>query len=252
MGHAVERRKATREVTFRLTDEELLEKGRKAADLRLARTAIQEEFLRVKSTFKGRLEEKENELSTTLALIREGVEKRVADVIDVFRFDDAVVETYLHDRDVDSTTAEPIETRQMTADERQMGFKFKKHDKNQPELPLPATEPAKSPATMGDPEPWRTDLPMPEHDGQEAYVTGEPDRPTMVRYLALTWRLEAGEGALFKVKTEEIFGNPALVWVKDMGSAPAVTAPAPEEPPAVEPERPAIVQAPASEEPTPA
>ncbi len=199
MGYASEQRRVTREVTFRLTDEELIAKARKAADLRLARASILEEFARVKSTYKGRLEEKENELSMALAVIKDGKEKRVADVVDMFDFEQALVVTLFG--------GEEVETRVMTPEERQLGFKFKTNDKEQAQGVLPLDS---------EREPWRVELPSPEaHPSGEVFVTGEPDRATIVKFLAATWRIDAGESAMFRLRDEEVFGKTIKTWIRD-------------------------------------
>ncbi len=218
MGYASEQRRVTREVTFRLTDQEMIDKALKAADLRLARASILEEFARVKSTYKGRLEEKENELSTALSIIRDRQEKRVADVVDIFDFEQALVIT--------TFGGQEVETRVMTPTERQLGFKFKTNDKGeQVELPLEDKAPV-SPMRLGDPEPAIVLLPDPEVDFDpertEMYVTGQPDRPTHVKHLAFTWRVEAGEGAMFRLGEQEIYGKMIRTWSR-VGADPVST-----------------------------
>ncbi len=217
MGYASEQRRVTREVTFRLTDKETIAKAHKAADLRLARASILEEFARVKSTYKGRLEEKENELSTVLACIKDGSEKRVADVVDVFDFEQALVITLF--------SGEEVETRVMTAEERQLGFKFKTNYKDQAQLPLADKTATASPTALTDAqaEPWRVELPDPkEHPSGEVFVTGEPDRPTVVRFLAASWRIEAGESAMFRLRDEDVFGKTIKTWIREGAQAAEV------------------------------
>ncbi len=215
MGYASEQRRVTREVTFRLTDKETIAKAHKAADLRLARASILEEFARVKSTYKGRLEEKENELSTVLACIKDGSEKRVADVVDVFDFEQALVVTLFG--------GEEVETRVMTAEERQRGFKFKTNDKDQAQLPLADKTASASPTALtgaDTAEPWRVELPNPEDcPSGEVFVTGEPDRSTVVRFLAASWRIEAGESAMFRLREEDVFGKTIKTWIREGAAA---------------------------------
>jgi hypothetical protein len=196
----------------------MIAKAIKAADLRLARASILEEFARVKSTYKGRLEEKENELSMALATIKDRQEKRVADVVDVFDFEQALVITLFGGHEV--------ETRVMTPEERQLGFKFKTNDKDQGSLPLADKTPSASPTalTEGEIEPWRVELPPPEASPNgEVFVTGEPNRPTIVKFLAATWRIEAGESAMFRLRDEDVFGKTIKTWIRE--GAPAEDTP---------------------------
>ncbi len=222
---ATETKNVTREVTFKLTETEIVERAKKAADLRLARAAIQVEFARVKSSYKGRIEEKENELSAILEIISEGKEKRVVNVTDVYDFGDGVVETF------HVSSNDPIESRVMSNEERQQGLPLKPRAA-QGELSL--TEPSASPTALTnesreDVEPWRVDLPAPLTEGQELYVAGEADRPTIVRHLAATWRIEAGEARTFVARTQEVFGSPTLCWIS---SDPVTAAEKPAEEPA--------------------
>ncbi len=265
---ATETKQVTRECTFRLSEHEIVGLAKKAADVRLARAAIQVEFARTKSAFKGRIEEKENELSTILQTISEGKEKRVVSVTDVYDFNEGVVDRVLRDAgdgvvagiDFDKhvviaeqvadgagglvtqlvvetfhvSSDDPIESRVMSVEERQVSLPFK--PKAQGDLPLgePAASPtAQTDASLGEAflkgqevEPWRTELPDPTTEGQEVYVTGEPDRPTMVRHLAATWRLEAGEGRRFVATSRDVFGAATLVWISDEPEAATAGIPA--------------------------
>lgn len=242
MAKQRERKQITKEVTVTLTDEELLECGRKAAGLRTERLKIEQEFQRVKATFKGKIEEKENELSKLLSVIGDGKETRTLNTVEEYDYENACVVTFLDDREIAS--------RGMTAEERQLGFRFKTKEQEQTDaLPSAADRPRAPGSDPATAEPWEVVLPPPEKVDQDVYVPGETDRPTKVRYLAETWRQEPGEAATYVVVEDDVFGTKTLLWRRKSANVIPLT-PHPQEQPPVE--EPAEQQpAPAAEQPAP-
>lgn len=202
-----EKKKAVREVLFQLDDTELVKRAREAADLRLAGASIEEEFSRVKSTYKGRIEEKKNQISSLLDVIKNGEEKRVVEVLDVYDYEHAVVEAFYDDK--------VVERRVMTADERQLGLGFehmRPTKKKQTELPLPERdEGAALDYGLENLPPF--ELPDPGHKRQEEYVTNQSlVKNRTVAFHGKSWLLEPGESSTFHVVEEEVFGKNILVW----------------------------------------
>ncbi len=213
-----ERKKpATREITIEITGPQKVEMAEKAGELRSQKAMIQEEFARTKSAFKGRIEAKESEISKLLEAIHSGSYTKEAEVVEVFDFETGQVEIE-HDGAV-------ITVRNMTGEERQMGLRMP--EKKQGELAL-TDEPkaSQSPVQAGGLDPWVVQLPICDEAAQPVHVPGESDRPTVVKYLATTWRQEAGEGATYEVVTEDVFGTPTKCWRRAalFGVAPAPTA----------------------------
>ncbi len=196
-----ERRKpANKEVTLRVSDTEKVEMAERAAELRKDKAMIAEQFARTKADFKGRIEAKESEISELLTAISEGKITKKLEVVEVFDLDAGQVEV--------EHNGEVIEVRNMTAEEREQGARYK-----QPELPL-STPPAPSaaPSQLGEPEPWIVTLPDPKEATGPVHVPGEPDRPTKVKYLEITWRQEAGEAATYEAVDEDVFGTVQKQW----------------------------------------
>jgi hypothetical protein len=211
-----ERRKpARKEISIKLSDDQIVEYAKRAGELRSQKALIQEEFARTKASFKGRIEAKESEISELLTAIDEGQITKEAEVVEVFDFDAGEVEVE-YEGDV-------VQVRKMTAEERQLGLKLVEkpaEDKPQAELPLQA------PSQLGDPEPFRTELPAPEDcPAGEVFIGGEPDRATIVKYLAIQWKLAPGESAMFRVTEQDVFGNTVKTWdkAKSMDVAPVAT-----------------------------
>lgn len=202
-----ERKKpATREITIVITGPQKVEMAEKAGELRSQKAMIQEEFARTKSAFKGRIEAKESEISKLLEAIHSGSFTKEAEVVEIFDFESGQVEIE-HDGVV-------ITVRNMTGEERQMGLRMP--EKKQGELALADTpddkSKAQSPVQAGGLDPWIVQLPICDDAAQPVHVPGESDRPTVVKYLATTWRQEAGEGATYEVTTEDVFGTPTKMW----------------------------------------
>ncbi len=114
--HDIEKKKTVREVIFKLTDEELLIKAREASDLRVLKSSIEEEFSRVKSRYKGQIDDADQQVSELLAIVRSGNEKRIVDVEDHYDYTAGIVFTMHKDMQ--------IQQRLMTNDERQIGLVF--------------------------------------------------------------------------------------------------------------------------------
>lgn len=189
-----------KEVTLKIGDHEKVEMAERAGELRKEKAMIAEQFQRVKADYKGRIEAKESEISELLTNISEGKVTKKLEVVEVFDLDAGQVEV--------EHNGEIIEVRNMTADEREQGARYK-----QPELPL-ATPPAPSasPATLGEPEPWIVTLPDPKEANGPVHVPGEADRPTKVKYGEITWRQEAGEAATYEAVDEDVFGTVQKQW----------------------------------------
>jgi len=212
-----ERRKpVNKEVTFKLNDEEIVEKAKQAGLLRNRKAVLQEEFGRVKASYKGRIEAIENDISELLTAIDTGSITKQAEVVEVFDYD--TNEVFVEHQ------GQVVETREMTYEEKQNGLRMK-----QPELPgIPATSKPVPPG-IANPEPWEVTLPDPATATGPVHVPGESDRPTIVKHLAITWRQEAGEAATYEVTTEDAFGTPVLTWRRS-GTLDVAPPPAPEAP----------------------
>lgn len=110
----VQVRKVTRRVVFNLTEAEIGDKARAAAELRVQVAMAEAELSGIKSQFKERIEELDGALGEHLSCIRRGKEERKADVEDRYDYARGVVET-VHKGEV-------VEHRTMTAEERQLGL----------------------------------------------------------------------------------------------------------------------------------
>jgi hypothetical protein len=221
-----EKRKAIREIEFELSQGELVRRAQEAADLRLAAVSIEEEFGRIKSTYKGRIEEKKNQLSQLLDVVRAGSERRVVEVIDLFDYEHAVVEAYYEDK--------VVERRVMTAEERQLGLGFehvrptKKTEAAQGELPLGDTTVIED--DLADLPP--ISLPDPKHQHQEETIINDKTKNQIVEFHGKSWLLEPHEMSVFAVVEEDVFGQAVLVWTQKstnkIGPPPAPSESAPQ------------------------
>jgi hypothetical protein len=115
-GHDVELKKTRRDIALKLTDHQTAAAAKEAADLSYERANLEAEFGRVKSSYKGRIDDLDKQIVEALTLVRDGSESKTVDVIDRYDYTDGVVRTYW--------ASELVETRPLTADERQMGLKF--------------------------------------------------------------------------------------------------------------------------------
>lgn len=203
------RKESRREVTIKLTDDELLAKGQEAAEVSRQKDEIEAEFAKVKAEFRERIEDKAAALSKALAVIRDKAETRVEDVIDVFDYEHGGVETYLGER--------LIADRILTAEERQMGLFPTKAADRQGELELKTSKPID---LANIPDDWIVELPDPANlkADHEQYVPGADDHVTLVKTAGQSYVLEAGEAATFALETEEAFGQPVRVWRKIQSS----------------------------------
>lgn len=207
------RKESRREVTFKLTDDELLAKGQEAAEISRQKDEVELEFAAVKADFRERIEDKDKALSEALKVIREKSETRVADVVDFFDYEHGGVETYVGDRLICDRT--------LTAEERQMGLDFRKKGAPDPQGELELKAPAdEEPIDLNAlPDDWIVNLPDPTSiagvpNGHEQYVPGHDEHITVVRWGGSQYLLEAGEAATFALDTEEAFGQPVRVWRK--------------------------------------
>lgn len=207
------RNPVTKAVRIQVTDEETVRMARKIGELSTEKALIQAEAARSKSAFKGKIETKDTEIAELLKGINDGMTTETLEVVEVFDFEAGQIETE-HDGQV-------IDVRNMTGEERQMGLKLA--PPAQGDLPLASVhEIARPPTLLGEPEAFQTTLPNPEDcPNGEAFVTGDPVRPTLVRYLAVCWKLEIGEGAMFKVIESDAFGTTIKTWEKATSLAPA-------------------------------
>jgi hypothetical protein len=93
-----------------------MERAREAAELSHHHSEVDAEFTRVKSSFKGRLDDLVQGIAECLKDVRDGTEQRVVDLEDHFDYTDGVVRTF--------HGGELIDVRPVTAEERQTGIKF--------------------------------------------------------------------------------------------------------------------------------
>lgn len=212
-----ERRKpVTKEITIQISDEQIVTMAKKVGELSTDKALIQAEAQRSKSAFKGKIEEKDGEIARLLKAINEGSTTEKMEVVEVFDFEAGQIEVE-HDGNV-------ISVRNMTGEERQMGLKLAPSDPaDQGELPLAEVHQLpRAPTLLGEPEPFVTTLPPPDEcPAGEVFITGEPDRATMVRYMAIQWKLEIGESAMFRLVDDDAFGTPIKTWQKATTLAPA-------------------------------
>lgn len=133
--HDVELKKTRRPITVKFTEHKVMERAREAAELSFRRTEVEEEFGRVKSSFKGRLDDLDLGIAQCLKDVRDGTEQRIVDLEDRFDYTDGVVRTW--------HGSELISDRELTAEERQIGIKFveKKVQKEIDDGVIPASEP---------------------------------------------------------------------------------------------------------------
>lgn len=114
--HDVELKKTRRPITVKFTDHHVMERAREAAELSFRRAEVDAELARVKSSFKGRLDDLDQGIAECLKEVRDGTEQRIVDLEDHYDYTDGVVRTYHN--------SELIEDRALTAEERQIGIKF--------------------------------------------------------------------------------------------------------------------------------
>lgn len=107
----VERVIVTKELTFKLTEKEIAQKGKSAAESKTRLTEKNHEFENVKQKYKGEIGAIECELSDHLSTIKRGTEDRTVECTMVKDFSRHVVE-YVYNGEI-------MEERPMTMDERQ-------------------------------------------------------------------------------------------------------------------------------------
>lgn len=200
----LETKRTSKEIVVRITDLEIVTIAKKAANIRLAKVAIEEEFGRVKSAYKGRIEEKETELNNALVAIREGQEKRIIDVEEIFDYARNTVETR------DGQDGRLYDSRAMTAEERQIAMDFDEKKASGAQRELSLRDP---PVDLNSIE--AVTLPDPSKEGDEHYVTGNATKQTHVTHGVKTWVLGVGEPATFVAHSEDVFGTTMLVYERE-------------------------------------
>lgn len=192
---AMETKKAVKEVVIKLDDFELIGLARKIPVLRAKKGALESELGRVKTAYKGRIEEMETELTNIYDAIRDGQEKRVMEVEEIWDYTTNSVET--------RSDGKTIDRRAMTGEERQIELGLDK----QRELNL------KWPIDLNNlPDGWTVALPDPVKIGDEVHVPGDETHPTIVKYQASSWKIDIGEAATFVVKEADVFGEKILSY----------------------------------------
>lgn len=104
--------KLMRDVKFKLTDAEIIMRAKDAAELRAQRAKIEEEFDRVKASFKSKIKDAESRIALALYAVGSGEELRHVEVTQTFDYDGAmVIQTY---------EGTEVERRKMTPEESQI------------------------------------------------------------------------------------------------------------------------------------
>lgn len=208
-------RKSIKEVTIKLEGEDLVALARKASLMRKDMNNIELEFGRVKNAYKGRLEGLNNEITKILNAVETEQETVTIEVEEVFDFiTNSVVMC-------DAKNGRYIDRRAMTVEERQLSLGFKG---TPAQASLDLDKP--SPVELDNVETVKLHDPI-TVEQDPVFVTGSPEKPTIVVHGAKQWRLEPGEAATFKVVTEEIFGKDTLVYEKAVALTPSAE-PAPQ------------------------
>lgn len=206
-------RRSTKEVTVKLDDAETVALARKASQVRLAKLSLESEFTRVKTAYKGRIEEKDSEISRLLTAVQEGQEMRIVEVEEHFNFNANTVEVR------EAATGRILDTRAFTADERQIQMDF------------PKAEPAQGTLPLGDPSApmevrHTVELAAPETIDQEVFIAGDDTRVTIVKSGLKEWRQEVGEAARYVAVAEEVYGAQVLSFERVASFDVAPTPPA--------------------------
>lgn len=115
-GHDIEIKKTRRDITLKLTDFQVADAAKKAANAAGARAIKDGELSSIKSRYKADIEALDSEVSDNLKIVRTGAEVRTLDIVDRYDYTDGVVRTVW--------AGEVVETRPVTFEERQQGIKF--------------------------------------------------------------------------------------------------------------------------------
>jgi hypothetical protein len=115
-----ERTIVTKTLTFTLTETEIANRGRDAADTRSELTEIMAEFEEIKQDFKGRIGAREAMLTSLLRTIKRGTEERTVECEMVKDFDRMTVQ-YVFNGAI-------MEERAMTIEERQPSLLNRRHE----------------------------------------------------------------------------------------------------------------------------
>lgn len=115
-GHDVEIKRTRRDITLKLTEFQIAEAAKKAADAAGTKALKESEFAIVKSRHKSEIEALDAEIVDNLRLVRQGTKQETHNVIDRYDYTDGVVRTVWG--------GEVVETRAVTQEERQQGLAF--------------------------------------------------------------------------------------------------------------------------------
>ena len=116
LGIDTETKRINKELPIPLTEQEFSERGKELAEAHKEYGSLEREFKAVKKDWAAKLGSKEEHVSQLAGVIRDGFERRIVECEVVLDFTSNEVR-YVYQGNV-------IETRAMTAEERQQGFAF--------------------------------------------------------------------------------------------------------------------------------
>lgn len=208
----VEQKRSTRKIAFKLSEKEIVDQALQAAAARVEITKLEVQRKQISDDFKKKIKEKEGALAECFAIIQSGEVEKPTEVIDKYNYEDMVVTTYF----ADGRSTEPIAERVMSDEERQLSIHAVRNDPQQdlfdgPDNVLPFNPPHPSPINFEHNVVNLDDFNA-ELAEQEQYVQASEDKPTLVKHYLITWKLEAGEGALFRRKTIDLHGADSFMW----------------------------------------
>lgn len=133
-------RKVTKEIEFRLTDEEISEKGKLAGSKSAALRELEADFDRTKKSYKAKIETLRGEIDSLLRVIDDGKEERQAECEEVHDFATNRVVTYHLGSQIDERAMEMHERQESlfpkadSADDRAKKKRKKKGEQGDLEL----------------------------------------------------------------------------------------------------------------------